>query len=354
MTRLTTIGKFLAMTTLLATPLKLVAEEWIVPEKKLSFAAGLSPAIRAGFSAMELPDADKRRKTTFQSAEEWRAFANTLAAQNPATVESIEQLYKVQIEATQINGVKAYNIEAPVLNAAHKQHIFIHLHGGGYLLEGGASATKEGAAIASTSGIKVISVDYGLTPDHPFPAGLNDALAVYKEILKTHAASNIAIGGTSAGGGLTLALTHKLKALNLPLPGALFAGTPWTDLAATGDTIITNESIDNVLVTNEGFLNGMAKLYAGEHELTNPLISPYYGDFSQFPPTYLVSGTRDLLLSDTVRVHRKLRDANVTADLNVFEGLPHGGYMFAPDTPEFNGTFNGLAKFLLTHLASTP
>jgi acetyl esterase/lipase len=84
--------------------------------------------------------------------------------------------------------------------------------------------------------------------------------------------------------------------------------------------------------------------------MSDPFISPYYGDFTGFPPTYLVSGTRDILLSDTVRVHRKLREAGATADLNVFEGLPHGAYMFAPGTPEYNGAFGDLSNFLLTHL----
>ena len=91
-------------------------------------------------------------------------------------------------------------------------------------------------------------------------------------------------------------------------------------------------------------------LYAAGEDLANPLVSPLYGDFAGFPPTYLVSGTRDMLLSDTVRVHRKLREAGVTADLNVFEGLPHGAYVGVPDSREYNGTFSDLKDFLATHL----
>ena len=119
---------------------------------------------------------------------------------------------------------------------------------------------------------------------------------------------------------MTLATVLKLKELKLKVPGALFVGTPNADLLFTGDSIITNEYVDNTLVTVEGMIRASAKVYAGEYELTNPLISPLYGDFSDFPPTYLVSGTRDLLLSDTVKVHRKLRDAGVETDLNIFEG----------------------------------
>ena len=204
--------------------------------------------------------------------------------------------------------------------------------------------------IAATSGIEVISVDYTLSTDEPFPRALNDLVAVYQALLKTFPAAAIAVGGSSAGGNLTLATVLKLKALNIDVPGALFVGTPNADLMYTGDTIITNEYVDNTLVTVEGMIRASAKLYAGDHDLKNPLISPLYGDFSDFPPTYLVAGTRDLLLSDTVKVHRKLREAGVEADLNVFEGLPHGAYLAAPGSKEFNGALGDLKTFLQRHL----
>ena len=118
----------------------------------------------------------------------------------------------------------------------------------------------------------------------------------------------------------------------------------------TGDSIITNEYVDNTLVSVNGMIRASAKLYAGDYDLKNPLISPMYGDFADFPPTYLVSGTRDLLLSDTVKVHRKLREAGVLADLNIFEGIPHGAYLGVPGSREYNGALGGLRKFLELHL----
>ena len=160
----------------------------------------------------------------------------------------------------------------------------------------------------------------------------------------------IAVGGSSAGGNLTLAMVLRLKELTVSLPGALFVGTPNADLLYTGDTIITTEYVDNTLPTVEGVIRAAAKLYAGDFDLKNPLISPLYGDYVGFPPTYLVSGTRDLLLSDTVKVHRKLRDAGVVADLNVFEGIPHGAYLAAPGSSEFEAAMGDLKKFLETHL----
>ena len=160
----------------------------------------------------------------------------------------------------------------------------------------------------------------------------------------------MALGGTSAGGGLILASTHKFIELGFPLPGALFAGTPWSDLTKTGDSYVTNEGVDYLLVTYEGVLAGAAKLYAGDHDMIDPLISPVYGDFKGFPPTYLVSGTRDMFLSNTVRTHRKLCAAGVVADLNVYEGFSHGEYLKTIDSPESEEVFAELGAFLLEHL----
>ena len=134
------------------------------------------------------------------------------------------------------------------------------------------------------------------------------------------------------------------------MPGALYLGTPWADLTDTSDSLHTNEGIDRILVTYDGMLTGAARLYANGTELTDPLISPVYGDFSGFPPTYLVTGTRDMLLSDTARVHRKLRQAGVVADLNVYEGLSHAEYAFLTGSPEYLQTYGELAQFLANHL----
>ena len=196
----------------------------------------------------------------------------------------------------------------------------------------------------------MLSIDYRQPPEHPFPAAVDDVVAVWKSLLKKRDAKSMALGGSSSGGGLVLASIHKFNGLGIPVPGALFAGTPWSDLTKTGDSYFTNEGVDNGLVSYEGVLEEAGKLYAGEHDLTNPLISPVYGDFKGFPPTYLVSGTRDLFLSNTVRVHRKLRAAGAVADLNVYEGFSHGDYLKVIDSPESEQVFAELAAFLLKYL----
>jgi acetyl esterase/lipase len=197
---------------------------------------------------------------------------------------------------------------------------------------------------------KVISIDYRMPPDFPYPAAMDDAMAVWKEVVKTSDPKNMAIFGTSTGGGMTLAMVLRAKKEGLPLPAATAPGTPWSDMTKTGDTFFTNEKIDNILVSNDGWLGDAAKLYANGHDLKDPQLSPIYGDYAGFPPTILTSGTRDLFLSNTVRVHRKLRQAGAVADLHVFEGQSHAQYAGDPDAPETKEHFGELTKFFDRYL----
>ena len=121
-------------------------------------------------------------------------------------------------------------------------------------------------------------------------------------------------------------------------------------MTKTGDTYFANEMVDNILVSNDGWLADAANLYANGHDLKDPMQSPVYGDFHGFPPTILTSGTRDLFLSNTVRVHRKLRAAGVVADLIVFEGQSHAQYLFAPGAPEGKEYFIEVTAFFDRHL----
>jgi alpha/beta hydrolase fold len=139
-------------------------------------------------------------------------------------------------------------------------------------------------------------------------------------------------------------------AQGLPLPGAIAPATPWSDMTKTGDTYFANEMVDNILVSNDGWLADAASLYANGHDLKDPMLSPVYGDLQGFPPTILTSGTRDLFLSNTVRVHRKLRAAGVVADLIVFEGQSHAQYLFVPDATEAKEYFTEVTAFFDKHL----
>ncbi|MBV8536181.1 MAG: alpha/beta hydrolase fold domain-containing protein, partial [Alphaproteobacteria bacterium] len=187
--------------------------------------------------------------------------------------------------------------------------------------------------------------------DAPYPAALDGAMAVYRELVKTNDPKRMAIFGTSTGGGMTLAMVLRAKAEGLPLPAAIAPGTPWSDMTKTGDTYFTNDGVDNVLVSNEGWLGEAAKVYANGHDLKDPMLSPIYGDLHGFPPTILTTGTRDLFLSNTVRTHLKLREAGVVAELLVFEGMSHAQYLFALDSAESKQHFAELSAFFDKYLA---
>jgi acetyl esterase/lipase len=150
---------------------------------------------------------------------------------------------------------------------------------------------------------------------------------------------------------MTLALMLRAKAEGVPLPAAIAPGTPWSDLTETGDSYKTNEWLDNILVSYNGYLVHAARLYAHGHDLKDPQLSQIYGDFHGLPPAILTSGTRDLFLSNTVRTHRKLREAGVEAQLQVFEGMSHAYYTIDPFTPEAREAFDEIGLFLSAHLA---
>jgi acetyl esterase/lipase len=149
---------------------------------------------------------------------------------------------------------------------------------------------------------------------------------------------------------MTLAMVLRARTEKLPLPAAIAPGTPWSDLTKTGDSYASNEWVDNVLVSWDGWLGRAAVLYANGHDMKDPQLSPIYGDFTGFPPTILTSGTRDLFLSNTARTHRKLRRAGVTAELHVYEGQSHAQYGFDANAPETKEAFTEIAQFFDRHL----
>ena len=279
------------------------------------------------------------------TAAEWRRLIAAVDAPNLAEVDAYLADLPVTARPVTLNGVDAWQVTPDETPPEFAGKVMMDLHGGAYVFFAGKGSLDESLVLASRVGIPVVSVDYRMPPDHPFPAALDDAVLAYLALLEDYDASDIAMGGTSAGGGLTLATVHRLKSLGYPLPGVLYLGTPWADLTKTGDTQFTNENLDRVLVTYDNTLGAAARLYAGMDSLTHPLISPVYGGFDGFPPTILTSGTRDLFLSDVVRVHRKMRAAGVVADLHVYEAMSHAGYIVSPQTPESKDMYREVGAF---------
>jgi monoterpene epsilon-lactone hydrolase len=261
--------------------------------------------------------------------------------------EVCKKMYPVNVAADTIAGVPVRIITPLSIAPEKRDRVLINLHGGGFNSDSGS--LSETIPVANLSGIKVIAVLYRLAPEHPFPAGLDDAVAVYKELLKTHKPSHIGIYGTSAGAILTAEVTVKLKQLGLPLPATTGIFSGLGDFSRIGDSV--------ALYALNGFsghldppkVNSHADAYTGSTDLRNPVLSPVYADVTGFPPTLFITSGRDLLLSGTTILHRVYLRAGVDAQLVVFEALPHA-FWNNPDLPESREASAIMAGFLEKHL----
>jgi monoterpene epsilon-lactone hydrolase len=255
------------------------------------------------------------------------------------------QLYPVRIENSSIAGVPVRLIH-PVNSSQKARHrILINLHGGGFLYDSGS--LTENIAVAHLTDTTVVAVLYRLAPEHPFPAAVDDALAVYRETLKSYAPEEIGLYGTSAGAVLAAELCVRLEQLHLRLPAALGFFTGSADLNHVGDT--------ERLFSVDGLAGGLESLkdtvgpYIGTHDPRDPALSPIYADLSVFPPTLCISGTRDLLLSQTSLFQRALLRSGVDARLVVFEAMAHAHWSFT-DLPESKEAFEIMARFFNQHV----
>lgn len=251
--------------------------------------------------------------------------------------------YDVRVETATIAGVPVKIVYPKGVTSLGKGPVLLNLHGGGFMLDSGS--LTETIPIAALTGLPVVSVLYRLAPEAPFPAAVDDALAVYQALEKDRPARRIAVFGTSAGACLGAQLVAKLTALHRPMPAALgfFSGS--ADMSTAGDS----ESW-MPLPNNAATLAGLTADYIGKTPLTDPILSPMYGDISGFPPTLLLSSTRDFLLSGTSIFARALTEKGVDARLVVFDGLPHAfwAYMPIPESDQANALIAGFLKARVT------
>jgi acetyl esterase/lipase len=282
--------------------------------------------------------------------DEWKTQIRGVENAMVQTLPTLRAALKVNVEPTTLDGVKAYIVAPETIPPENRNRLLVHVHGGCYASFAGESGTAEAIYMAGFGKFKIISVDYRTPPDHPYPAALDDAMTAWKAATKMADPKNMAIFGSSAGGALTLSMVLRAKRDGLPLPAAIAPGTPMSDLTGSGDSFKTNAMVDNVLVAYGANCDKRAALYANGHDLKDPMLSPLFGDMNGFPPTILTTGTRDLLLSNTVRVHRKLRHAGVEASLQVFEGQAHAQYYRDVNAPETREAFEEIARFFDKHL----
>lgn len=317
-----------------------------VPAKTVPVPDTVSPQMQKLIAAPLPPTWNVIPKT----AEEWKAQVDASAAAIMRGLPALRKELRVKVESIIIDGVKAYMLTPEIIPPENRNRLLVHVHGGCFVRFPGESGTVEAVYMAGFGHFKVISVDYRMPPDHPYPAALDDAMTVWKAATKMAPPKNIAIFGSSAGGNLTLAMILRAKQDSLPLPGAIAPGTPMSDLTNAGDSFRSNAMLDNVLVAPDANCDKGAALYVHGRDLKDPMLSPVYGDMRGFPPVILTTGTRDLLLSSTVRVHRKLREAGVEAVLQVFEGQSHGQYFRDVSAPETKEAFSEIARFFDKHL----
>ena len=213
------------------------------------------------------------------------------------------------------------------VNRAHmKKYVILYCHGGGYSTGSSLYARTLTTKLAASTSMDVLAFDYRLAPENPYPAALEDALKAWKHLMQYgYGARDVLVAGDSAGGNLALALTLKLKEQARLLPKGLLLMSPWTDLAGSGKSYLSKKDVDPVL--NAGYLDAMKENYLGaqntQETWADPFVSPLYGDFEDFPPTYIQVGDQEILRSDSVLLYKKMNKAGVNVKIDIYKGMWH-------------------------------
>jgi monoterpene epsilon-lactone hydrolase len=285
---------------------------------------------------------------------------NASLAENRASTDAMQAkdsaanlaLYPVHIGSATIAGVPV-RIVTPVdpIPASKADHVLICLHGGGFTTDSGS--LTESIPIAHLTKTKVVSVLYRLAPEHPFPAAVDDSVAVYKELLRTYKPQHIAIYGASAGGILTAEVAAKIKQLGLPMPAALGIFTGSGDFSKAGDSTSIFSVVGLAAHSTPRKDSGPASSsYIGTTDPKDPILSPLYSDLHGMPPSLFLTSTRDMMLSGTTILHRAFLRAGDDAQLVVFEALTHG-FWYEAGLPESQEADRLIAHFLDSHVSSS-
>lgn len=227
---------------------------------------------------------------------------------------------EVDIKEIEIDNIHSEWIS---VNRAHmKKYVILYCHGGGYSTGSSIYARTLTTKLAVSTSMDVLSFDYRLAPENPYPAATEDAMKIWNFLmLLGYGARDIIIAGDSAGGNLALSLMLKLKSEKRLLPRGAVLMSPWTDLTASGKSHLNRAGIDPVL--DAAYLKEMTDNYAAGEDLRNPLISPLFGDYEGFPPIYIQVGDNEVLLNDATMLHKKMVKSNVSVKLDVFKGMWH-------------------------------
>ncbi|CAL9668635.1 Monoterpene epsilon-lactone hydrolase [Streptomyces sp. enrichment culture] len=227
----------------------------------------------------------------------------------------------------------------------------LYLHGGGYVI--GSPETHAGMVgeLARRAGLRAMSVDYRLAPEHPFPAAVDDGLAAYRELLAMGAGpQDLVMAGDSAGGGLTIATLLAAREAGLPQPAAVVVFSPWVDLTLAGGSIRSKEGVDPIFTAAD--IRAYADLYVGTGDRAHPLASPVFADLTGLPPLLVQVGANEVLLDDAVRLAARAGADDVEVTLEVGPGLPHVFQHHYGRLDEADAALDRAARFLATHLGA--
>ncbi len=223
----------------------------------------------------------------------------------------------VKIKATRMSALDVSVLQ--IENGNSDNGTMLYLHGGAYIFGSATTHRRFVAHICGLCGLKGISLNYRLAPEYPFPAGLEDAVAVYKEILAS-GVQNIILAGDSAGGGLTLCLLARVLSENLPKPVGIVVFSPWTDMTISSKSMITNDKTEYMLPPHQ--IRNARDYYAPD-DFKNPLASPLFANFTGAPPVLIFASKSEVLLDDAVGVANNMKASNVDVALNLYENTPH-------------------------------
>lgn len=313
-----------------------------LPERSIPVPSSISPAAQAMLSASATPPAGM---PGFPEPDDRDGWTRWIAAAS-AGMEALDlgQAFEalVDAEAIRLGPVPAFRVTPRVPDDGGPPEILFDIHGGALIVGGGAACRATAVRAAGTIGGVVYSPDYRMPPEHPFPTPLDDCQAAYLALAAQYAPDRIVVSGSSAGGNLACALMLRLRTAGLPFPAGLILQSPEVDLTESGDSFRTNEGIDVVL--RRGLLP-VNRLYANGRDLADPELSPLFASFEPgFPPTVITTGTRDLFLSNAVRLHNTLRRAHIPSDLLIVEAMPHGGFGDAPEDQELAAELRAFAR----------
>ena len=246
-----------------------------------------------------------------------------------------------------LGGIGVINVET---EGADPTRIIFYLHGGAYAIGTAASSVGLASDLARRAGTRLVTVDYRLAPEHPYPAAIDDAVAAYRGLLDSGlAASAIAISGESAGAGLAAATLVALKQIGIPQPTGAVLMSPWADLTLSGESISAKAAVDPAL-TPEG-LRRRAVDYVADGDRTADLVSPIFADLTELPPLLIQAGSHEILLDDATRLAARAAAADVAVRLEVTPGVPHVFQGFAAMLVEGDAALTSAGEFLRAHFA---